>query len=96
MITLAEIQKKLAEAIKLSGKTQTALAKELNIKQQTVCQYVSGRAMPALDTFANLCAILDVDPADILCIEDFKQEREEPKEERFSKIQEHASAKPYR
>ncbi len=24
--------------------------------------------MPALDTFANLCAVLDVDANDVLCI----------------------------
>ena len=66
MVTLIEIQKKLAEEIKNSGLTQTAIAKKLGIKQPTVGQYLSGRAMPALDTFANLCIILDVDPADIL------------------------------
>lgn len=29
--------------------------------------YIS-RTMPALDTFANICVLLDVYPADILCI----------------------------
>ena len=67
MITLNDIHKKLAEEIKKSGLTQTELAKLLGIKQPTVGQYLSGRAMPALDTFANLCVILDIDPADILC-----------------------------
>ena len=66
MITLNEIQKRLAFEIKNSGLTQTALAKLLGIKQPTIGQYIAGRAMPALDTFANLCVILDVDPADIL------------------------------
>lgn len=70
MITLSEIQKRLSEAIKQSGMTQTELGKRLGIKQQTISQYISGRAMPALDTFANLCVILDVDPADILCTND--------------------------
>ena len=28
------------------------------------------RSMPALDTFANLCAVLDLDPAEILCLKD--------------------------
>ena len=66
MITLTEIQKRLANEIKNSGLTQTQLANLLGIKQPTIGQYLSGRAMPALDTFANLCVILDVDPADIL------------------------------
>lgn len=68
MVTLKEIQENLAKEIKSSGLTQTEIARKLGIKQPTVGQYISGRAMPALDTFANLCVILDVDPADILCI----------------------------
>ena len=66
MITLTEIQKRLATEIKNSGISQTELAKLLGIKQPTIGQYISGRAMPALDTFANLCVVLDVDPAEIL------------------------------
>ncbi len=69
MIPATEIQKRLQEAIKQSGMTQTEIAKKAGIIQQSVAQYVSGRAMPSLDTFANLCAILDVDPSDILCLE---------------------------
>ena len=68
MIVLKQIQEKIIQSIKESGLTQTELAKKLGIKQPTVGQYLSGRAMPALDTFANLCAILDLDPAEILCL----------------------------
>lgn len=67
MVVLEQIHEKLVSAIKESGLSQTELARRLNIKQPTVGQYLSGRAMPALDTFANLCIVLDVDPADILC-----------------------------
>lgn len=67
MITLNQIQQKLAEAIKQSGMTQTAIANKLGIRQQTISHYVKGDIMPALDTLANLCVIIDVDPADILC-----------------------------
>lgn len=70
MITLNEIQQRLAEAIKHSGLTQTEIAKKLSITQQTISHYVKGDKMPALDTFANLCAILDVDPAYILGLSD--------------------------
>lgn len=66
MITLEQIRKNLISAIRESGLSQTEIARRLNIKQPTVGQYVSGRSMPALDTFANLCVILDVAPADIL------------------------------
>lgn len=68
MITNEQIRPKLQEAIRRSGMTQTEIAKKLNIYQSAVQQYLSGRAMPALDTFANLCAVLDLDPADILCL----------------------------
>ena len=68
MIVLAQIHDKLAEAIRQSGLTQTALAKRLGVSQQIIGQYLSARSMPALDTFANLCAVLDVDPAYILCL----------------------------
>ena len=67
MITLEKIQIRIAEVIKQSGMTQKSIADKLNIKQQTVQQYVSGRAMPALDTLANLCKLLDVDTNYILC-----------------------------
>ncbi len=73
MIVLKQIQEKIIQSIKESGLTQTELAKKLGIKQPTVGQYLSGRAMPALDTFANLCAILDLDPAEILCLSEFNK-----------------------
>lgn len=68
MVTLQQIQIRIAEAIRQSGLKQTELAKLLGIKQQTIACYLAGKAMPALDTFANLCAVLDVDPAYILCL----------------------------
>ncbi len=68
MITLNNIQQRITEAIKQSGLTQTEIARRLNIKQQTIACYISGRALPALDTFANLCIILDLDANEILGI----------------------------
>ena len=74
MITTSQIQKKIAEAIKLSGKTQAEIGRKLGISQQTVSHYVKGDKLPALDTLANLCVILDVDPAEILCTDDYEKE----------------------
>lgn len=71
MITLGQIQKRIAEAIKQSGLTQTELARRLKIGQQQISCYIHGKKMPALDTFANLCAVLDVDANDILCLNEF-------------------------
>lgn len=73
MITLEQIQKRLAEAIQQSGLTQSELARRLGIRQQTVSHYMHGSKMPALDTFANLCVVLDVDANDILCGDTFNR-----------------------
>ena len=67
MITLEQIQIKIAEAIKQSGMTQTAIANALNIKPTQICSYIKGRKLPALDTLANLCKLLDLDANYILC-----------------------------
>lgn len=48
--------------------TQTEIAEKLGIRQPTIGQYLSGRAMPALDTLTNLCRLLDLDANYILCI----------------------------
>lgn len=69
MITTDQIREKIIAAIRTSGMTQTKIAQELGVYQSAIQQYLSGRAMPALDTFANLCVILDLDANDILCIE---------------------------
>lgn len=69
-ITLEKIRENLVRAIKESDLSQTELAKQLKIAQPTIAQYISGRALPSLDTLANLCKIIDVSPAYILCFED--------------------------
>lgn len=69
MITLEQIRERLMESIKNSGLTQTEIARRLNISQPTVGKYLSGRAMPALDTLANLCKVLDIDANYILCLD---------------------------
>ena len=68
MVTIEEIRKKLVEAIIQSGMKHSTIANALNISPTMISQYISGRAMPALDTYANLCKLLDVDANDILCI----------------------------
>lgn len=68
MIILDEIRERLIEAIRQSGLTQSELARRIGVKHQQISCYVKGQKLPALDTFANLCAALEVDPAYILCI----------------------------
>ena len=70
MITHEQIRERLIESIRQSGMTQTEIAKKLIVSQSNIAHYIRGDIMPALDTFANLCNILDVDPAYILCLED--------------------------
>ncbi|MBQ7236703.1 MAG: helix-turn-helix transcriptional regulator [Clostridia bacterium] len=72
MITLTNIREKLIDAINNSGMKQIEIATKLGIRQSVVSDYLRGKKMPALDTFANLCNVLDVDPADILCTNDKK------------------------
>ncbi len=72
MIALIQIREKLIEAIKQSEISQTQLAKQIGIGQQTISAYLRGKAMPALDTFANLCAVLDIDANEILCVDKYK------------------------
>lgn len=69
MISSEQIRERIAEAIQQSGMTQTAIAKSLNISQSTIAHYIKGDIMPAIDTFANLCKLLDVDTNYILCQE---------------------------
>lgn len=68
-----KISIKIAEAIKQSGLTQAEIAHSLGIGQQTVSEYACGKSLPALDTFAKFCEVLDLDANDILCIHEFAQ-----------------------
>ncbi len=68
MIELKDIQKRLREEIKNSHLTQKQIADKLGINPSTVSKYLCQDKFPALDTFANLCVILDVSADDILGI----------------------------
>lgn len=67
MITINQIQLRIAEAIKQSGMSQSEIAKKIGVCHQAISAYITGRSMPALDTLANLCKLLDVDANYILC-----------------------------
>jgi len=70
MITIDKIKIGLKEAIEKSGKTQKEIAEKLSVTQSCIAHYVKGDIVPALDTFANLCKVIDVSADDILCIDD--------------------------
>lgn len=65
MITIEEIQKRMREAIQYSNITQKELAEKLGINPSTVSKYMRLDKYPSLDTFANICQILDVSADEI-------------------------------
>lgn len=70
MITIAEIQKRLREAIIQGTISKSELARQLGISQSTISKYLHKDKYPSLETFANLCKILDVSADDILGLND--------------------------
>lgn len=69
MATLKQIRERLTKAFEPGGSAQTEPAEKLKVSPSTISHYLRGDKMPALDTLANLCLILDVSPAYILCFE---------------------------
>lgn len=66
MIDIREIQKRLREAIQYGDITQKELAEKLGVNPSTVSKYMRLDKYPALDTFANICEILDISSDEIL------------------------------
>ena len=66
MITIQEIQQRLREAIQYSNVSQKELAEKLGVNPSTVSKYMRLDKYPSLDTFANICEILDLSADDIL------------------------------
>ena len=66
MIKIDEIQKRLREAIEYGSITQKELAEKLGINPSTVSKYMRLDKYPSLDTFANICEVLDISADEIL------------------------------
>ena len=66
MIELKDIQKRLRDEIRTSHLSQKEIAEKLGINPSTVSKYLRLDKFPAIDTFANLCEILDVSADEIL------------------------------
>lgn len=60
-----------ARGNKKSGMKQKDIAKAIGVSAQTVSKYMKADIFPALDTFAKLCALLDVSSDHILGIKEF-------------------------
>ena len=65
MIELKDIQKRLREEIKSSNLTQKEIAEKLGVNPSTISKYLRLDKFPAIDTFANLCEVLDVSADEI-------------------------------
>lgn len=66
MISILEIQKNLREAIKTSNISKKEIAQRLGVNPSTISYYLHHDKFPSIDTFANLCEILDVSSDEIL------------------------------
>lgn len=66
MIKLSEIQNRLREEIRRSGLSQKEIAEKLGVNASTVSKYMRLDKFPSIETFANLCEILDVSSDEIL------------------------------
>lgn len=70
IIDIEKIKVRLGQEIEYSTLSQTEIAKHVGVSQQQISCYMHGKKLPALDTFATLCKILNADPAYILCLTD--------------------------
>lgn len=68
MNRVEEIHQRLSEAIRYSSLSQKEIAEKLGISPSTVSKYTRLNVFPALETFAELCEILDVSADDILAL----------------------------
>lgn len=70
MANLDKMRKRIKEAIKQSGISQTKLAEMLSVSPSCIAHYVKGDILPSIDKLADLCLILEVDPSYLLGLED--------------------------
>ncbi|MBQ8428114.1 MAG: helix-turn-helix transcriptional regulator [Clostridia bacterium] len=56
----------MREAIKYSHLSQKEIAKRLGVNPSTVSKYMRLDKYPSLDTFANLCEILEISADELL------------------------------
>lgn len=61
-----DIKKRLAEEIKHSGLTTIEIARHVGVSPEMITQYKTTKKLPKLDTFAKLCAVLDISADEIL------------------------------
>lgn len=60
------IKRRLSEEIKNSGLTTIEIAKRVGVSPEMITQYKTTKKLPKLDTFAQLCEVLNADANYIL------------------------------
>lgn len=60
------IKHRLIQAIKVSGMTQTEIAKKAHITSASLSDYIHKSKMPSLETFALICDAIDISADEIL------------------------------
>ena len=66
MIESSDIQRRLREAIRTSPISQKEIAERSHVDPSTITRYMRDDKFPSIDTFANICEILDVSSDEIL------------------------------
>ncbi|MBE7082298.1 MAG: helix-turn-helix transcriptional regulator [Clostridiales bacterium] len=66
MINEKEITKNLKYEIEHCGKTKKQIAEEVKISAPTLSQYLSGRILPSVPTFAILCEVIGCSSDEVL------------------------------
>ncbi len=67
---MEEFRKRLKEVLKANNINQSELARKLNIERQGITNYKNGTSIPSLDTFKNMCKLLDVSADYLLGLEE--------------------------
>ena len=63
---IRNIGQRISQLRKQSNMSQKELAEKLGVNPSTVSKYMNQNKYPSLDTFANICEILDVSADEIL------------------------------
>ncbi len=66
-----EFTKRFNEILKTCGKTQTEIAKSINVAKQCIHDYKIGKSVPSLATLYALCKVLDVSADYLLGLTDY-------------------------
>ena len=66
-----KFKERFNEVLKTSAKTQTQIARELNITNKSVNDYKMGKSVPSIETLYLLCKILEVSADYLLGLTDY-------------------------